>query len=100
MGQGCLAEYLTRCPTSSHMCLAFSDSIQLGNQVGSSPGNPQHCPWLSPSQPRETRGARTHMGRVCWVLLATPAPLDSASCQKGTQELTYYFRRYRRTWAL
>lgn len=40
MGWGCLAEYLTHHPTSSSTCLAFSDSLQLGNQVGSSPGNP------------------------------------------------------------
>lgn len=71
MGRGCLAEYLTHCPTSSRTCLAFSDSIQLGNQVDSSPGNSQHCPWLSPLHPLETRGAHTYMGRVCWVLLAT-----------------------------
>lgn len=52
MGQGSLAEYLPHCPTTSCTCLAFSDSIQLGNQVGSSPENSQYCPWLSPSHPQ------------------------------------------------
>lgn len=71
MGWECLAECLTHYLTSSSTCLAFSDSIQLGNQVGSSPGNPQHCRWLSPLHLLETRGARPYVGRVCWVLLAT-----------------------------
>lgn len=71
MGWECLAECLTHYLTSSSTCLAFSDSIQLGNQVGSSPGNPQHCRWLSPLHLLETRVARPYVGRVCWVLLAT-----------------------------
>jgi len=63
---------------------AFSDSIQLGNQVGSSPENSQYCPWLSPLHPLETRGAHTRVGRVCWVSLAT---LRACTWTSGQRQL-------------